>query len=82
MAKQNDINWQAKYDALKEYIIGHGHLPAKHQAENSDLLSWAKYQRKKINKGTLESEKKRLFLELMATRSTEHTGGRKKAVKE
>ena len=42
---------------------------------NRSLLSFAKYQRKKIKEGTLDAEKRELFESLLATRSKEHTGG-------
>ena len=51
-------------------------LTDKKKVENRGLLSWAKYQRKRIKAGTLDEEKTRLFLELMNSRSKEHTGGR------
>ena len=70
----------ANYKALKAYIDEHHHLPDKHKVESRALLSWAKYCRKKIMAGTLDTEKVRLFEELLATRSTEHTGGRRKKV--
>lgn len=80
MAIKNDLNWQDKFNELKAYIALNGHLPDKHRQDNRGLLSWAKYQRRKIKEGTLEEEKKALFLELLSTRSTEHTGGRKKRI--
>lgn len=75
---KNNENWLANYEALKAYILERGHLPDKHVVENRALLSWAKYQRKKIKEGTLDAEKLELFESLLATRSTEHTGGRRK----
>lgn len=66
------------YEALKAYIIERSYLPDKHVVENRALLSWAKYQRKKINEGKLEDEKRELFESLLATRSNEYTGGRRK----
>lgn len=48
--------------------------------ENRALLSWTKYQRKKIKEGTLDEEKRELFEALLATRSTEHTGGEKEEI--
>ena len=36
-----DLNWLANYDALKEYIALHGHLPDKHRVEFRGLLNWA-----------------------------------------
>ena len=78
MASKTDSNWYRNYDALKSYILQRGHLPDKHVVENRALLSWAKYQRKKIKEGTLDDEKRELFESLLATRSTEHIVGRRK----
>ena len=77
MASKNDAKWHQNYEALKVYILQRGHLPDKHVVENRALLSWAKYQRKKIKEGTLGAEKRELFESLLATRSNEHTGGRR-----
>ena len=77
MASKTDSNWYRNYEALKAYILQRGHLPDKHVVENRALLSWAKYQRKKIKEGTLDDEKRELFESLLATRSNEHTGGRR-----
>lgn len=74
---KNDARWTANYEALKAYINERGHLPDKHVVENRALLSWAKYQRKKIKEGTLDEEKRELIESLLATRSNEHTGGRR-----
>lgn len=81
MAK-NEENWFSNYEALKTYILERGHLPDKHVVENRSLLSWAKYQRKKIKEGTLDEDKLLLFDQLMGMRSKEHTGGRKKSLSE
>ncbi len=78
MSSKNDSNWYQNYEALKAYILERGQLPDKHVVENRALLSWAKYQRKKIKEGTLDALKRELFESLLATRSTEHTGGRRK----
>lgn len=78
MATKNEENWYHNYEALKAYISERGHLPDKHKIESRGLLSWAKYQRKKIKEGTLDDEKRELFEALLATRSNEHTGGRRK----
>lgn len=76
MALLNDKKWMSNYEALKAYIAEHGHLPDKHKVESRALLSWAKYNRRKIKEGTLDEEKVALFDELMGMRSKEHTGGR------
>ena len=70
MSNKNDSNWYQNYEALKAYILERGHLPDKHVVENRALLSWAKYQRKKIKDGTLDEDKRELFESLLATRST------------
>ena len=77
MASKTDSNWYRNYEALKVYSLQRGHLPDKHVVENRALLSWAKYQRKKIKEGTLDEEKREMFESLLATRSNEHTGGRR-----
>lgn len=78
MTSKSESNWYQNYEPLKAYILERGHLPDKQVVENRALLSWAKYQRKKIKEGTLDAEKRELFESLLATRSTEHTGGRRK----
>ena len=78
MSSKNDANWHQNFEALKAHIQERGHLPDKHVVENRALLSWAKYQRKKIKEGTLDAEKREMFEALLACRSTEHTGGRRK----
>ena len=78
MISRKDSNWLKNYEALKAYILERGHLLDKHVVENRALLSWAKYQRKKIKEGTLDEEKQEMFESLLATRSNEHTGGRRK----
>ena len=78
MASKNDEKWMANYEALKVYIEEHGHLPGKHKIESRGLLWFAKYTRKKIKEGKLDDEKRELFEALLAGRSNEHTGGRRK----
>ena len=78
MSSKNDSKWYQNYEALKAYIQERGHLPDKHVVENRALLSWAKYQRKRIKASKLDTEKQPLFEALLATRSNEHTGGRRK----
>lgn len=78
MTSKNEFNWFQNYEALKAYILLRGHVPDKQIVENRALLSWAKCQRKKIKEGTMDKEKRELFEALLASRSTEHTGGRRK----
>lgn len=78
MTSRNDFNWFHNFEALKANIQERGHLPDKHVVENRALLSWAKYQRKKIKEGKLDDEKRELFESLLDTRSIEHMGGRKR----
>lgn len=73
----HEESWQQNFELLKAYIEEHHHLPDKKKVDNRGLLSWAKFQRKKIKTGTLDEEKTRLFLELMNSRSKEHTGGKR-----
>ena len=80
MGSKRDEKWMTNYEALKAYILQHGHLPDKHVVENRALLSWAKYQRKKIKEGTLDAEKREMCESLLSTRSNKHTGGRRKSI--
>ena len=73
----HEESWNQNFELLKAYIEEHHHLPDKKKVENRALLSWAKYQRKRIKAGALDEEKTRMFLGLMDSRSKEHTGGRK-----
>lgn len=75
---KSDTNWFANYEALKAHVMETGHFPNKHDRR----LNWAKFQMKKLNTGTLDSEMQKLFEELMSMRSGEHTGGRKKINKD
>lgn len=76
---KNEENWLANYEALKTYVMEHKHLPDKHKETDRNKLSWWKYLMKKKKAGTLTEEQIRLLDELSAMRSTEHTGGRRKA---
>ncbi|MGN0283821.1 MAG: helicase associated domain-containing protein [Segatella copri] len=82
MASKNDEKWMANYEALKAYIDEHHHLPDKHKETDRNKLSWWKYQMKKNKVGTLTGEQERMLQELADSRSTEHTGGRRKKVVE
>lgn len=75
---KNDENCLANYEALKTYIEEYHHLLDKYRVENRGLLSWWKYQMKKKKAGTLTEEQERMLQELAESRSTEHTGGRRK----
>ena len=58
----HEESWNQNFESLKAYIEEHHHLPDKmvrqaHQPkENRGLLSWAKYQRKRIKAGALDEE--------------------------
>lgn len=78
MATKNSENWLANYNALKAYIAEHHHLPDKHRVEHRGLLSWWKYQMKKKKAGTLTEEQIEMLESLLDSRSSEHTGGRRK----
>lgn len=70
----NQERWNLNYEVLKAHVLETGHFPNKHDRR----LNWAKFQMKKIKAGTLETERQRLFEELMAMRSGQHTGGCRK----
>ena len=73
---QNE-RWLSMFDTYMDFIRTNKRCPSKYKPEERNLVNWAKYNRKKIKAGTLEADKVQLFEELLALRSTEHTGGRK-----
>lgn len=78
---RREENWIAFFEDLQKYIKSHGHLPDKHVVENRGLLSKAKYLRKKIKAGKAEDWMVERFETILAMRSTEHTGGRRKQLR-
>ncbi len=79
MAGKNDQNFIAFCDELRAYVLENRHFPNKH----TRLLNKIKFVRCKINQGTLEEWKLKMFLEIEEMRDMdEHTGGRKKKVQD
>lgn len=79
MAEKNDRNFIAFCDELRAYVSENKHFPNKH----TRLLNKIKFVRRKINQGTLEEWKLKMFLDIAEMRDMdEHTGGRKKKVQE
>ena len=68
-------SWQSNFEALKAHVAKTGYFPNKH----TRLNNWCRYQRKRIKNGIMPEEQQVMFEELAASRSKEHTGGRKKA---
>ena len=66
-------NWIENFEAVKAHVAQTGHFPNKH----TRLTNWCRYQRKRIKAGPMPDEQKALFEALAASRSGEHTGGRK-----
>lgn len=80
MASKNDEKWMTNYEALKDYIVEHHHLPPKNAPIGAKyLLNWSKYVRRTIKDGTCDEWKREMFESLMSERHLdEHTGGRRK----
>lgn len=70
----NDTRWQSNFEALSAHVAQTGHFPNKH----TQLNNWCRYKRKRIKTGLMPDDQRILFEELAASRSNEHTGGRKK----
>lgn len=68
---KNEINWLSNYNALKEYIAEHRHLPDKKKVENRGLLNWWKYNKKRIKNGKLDAEHIALLQELSDMRDSQ-----------
>lgn len=71
---KNDEKWMSNYLELKAHVAETGHFSDKH----TRLNNWVRYQRKRLKAGLRTEEQKHLFEMLAASRSMEHTGGRKK----
>lgn len=82
MSGKNEDNWLTFFSELQAYIETQGHLPDKLVVENRGLLSKAKYLRKKIKAGKAEDWMLERFETILAMRSNEHTGGRRKKDRE
>ena len=79
MAEKNDRNFIAFCDELRAYVSENKHFPNKH----TRLLNKIKFVRRKINQGTLEEWKLKMFLDIAGMRDMDgHTGGRKKKVQD
>ena len=79
MAEKNDRNFIAFCAELRAYVSENHHFPNKH----TRLLNKIKFVRRKINQGTLEEWKLKMFLDIAEMRDMdEHTGGRKKKVQD
>ena len=78
MAEKNDRNFIAFCDELRAYVSENHHFP-----KHTRLLNKIKFVRRKINQGTLEEWKLKMFLDIAEMRDMdEHTGGRKKKVQD
>ena len=72
----NSDIWIENFEALKAHVIQTGHFPN----NLTRLNNWCRYQRKRIKVDTMSVTQKALFEALSASRSREHTGGRKKKI--
>ena len=79
MSGKNDQNFIAFCGELRAYVLEKRHFPNKH----TRLLNKIKFVRRKINQGTLEEWKLKMFLDIEGMRDMDgYTGGRKKKVQE
>lgn len=76
--KAREQSWNEFFDELQAYVEVHHHLPAKNVEEYSALLSKAKYLRKRINAGKAKTWQIERFHSILALRTNEHTGGRRR----
>ena len=83
MITRREELWQKRYNEMREYILRVHHLPDKKKRENSTLVNWWKYNKKRFKQGLLSEEKARLLKELSDMRlpgQTYFTGKRMKKV--
>ena len=74
---KNEENWIAKYHALKQWTLEHGHFPNRAKIEGRGLLNWYKYNAKLIKQGKLSPEREQMIHELEEMRSGGHPEFRK-----
>lgn len=83
MITRREELWQRKYNEMREYILRVRHLPDKKKKENSVLVNWWKYNKKRYKQGLLSEEKAKLLKELSEMRlpgQTYFTGKRPKKI--
>ncbi len=64
MITRREELWLRKYNEMKEYILRVRHLPDKKKKENSVLVNWWKYNKKRYKQGLLSEEKAKQLKEL------------------
>ena len=64
MITRREELWLRKYNEMREYILRVHHLPDKKKKENSVLVNWWKYNKKRFKQGLLSEEKAKLLKEL------------------
>ena len=85
MITRREELWLRKYNEMREYILRVHHLPDKKKKENSVLVNWWKYNKKRFKQGLLSEEKAKLLKELSDMRlpgQTYFTGKRPRKVPE
>ena len=61
-----DERWIIRYNEVMEFLRVNHRNPSRHFAENRNLLSWVKQQRKLMNAGDLKHDRVEAFKKLMA----------------
>lgn len=56
--------WMEMYNNVWNFVTEHHRGPSRHHPEDSRLLNWLKYNRKRLNKGLLTPERKELIIRL------------------
>lgn len=69
MAMDREETWNKNYQALKAYVEEHKQFPDKKKVENSALLNWWKYNKKRMKQGAMTEDKQTLLLELSNMRT-------------
>ena len=57
--------WQQRYKEVVDFIEANHRNPSKHRLEEHDMLNWVKANRKRMNAGTVKSERVEPFQQLL-----------------
>ena len=60
-----DERWKNRYDEVVEFIKTNRRNPSRHRIEEHDMLNWVKANRKVLNAGKLQDERREKFEALL-----------------
>ena len=65
MVMTQDERWMARYTEVKSFIESNHRNPSRHRIEEHLMLNFLKHNRKLMNAGALNEDRRELFLKLL-----------------